>query len=586
MRGAYVKLQGSSAVKASSGAAGAIPYLASRGAAVATCSGVPMDAASTSSTSYYSASVSSDRSESQDVEFYDLDVNARATAALNTAIVAARSMLAEAAERGGVLADHFRYLASWLEPLDESHSSLAQRDTARRLCLSVRLFCEACHVFNKGKCFPRLLVDSLHGKTVWAAHPPMTSSRAELLAAKQAEQVAETLAAKHHTHLTWKVVRRSDVSGDSLDAIADQLLQVAARMCRLVSAHPLSFHGEDHLRSSGGPALCGDAARSLGEACAAARSRFAELGAELGVGQRGEETRAQLWRRGGATHLFSLVVLAIEAAEYLVEHQPARDALVELRHVCMGLRLFSGAVENATRSTKGALQVTLKAARELRMATNWAAHAPTHAKFAPDGKWASQVPSRASLDSALEAFQAVCGGLYLHLELLRFVDEGAAGTLPPASSPCISADAWRTWGWQLWVALELKDVDKRADDARPRFAGPFYAKDVTHHTPFLVAAFQLINNAVAAGSTSTPDNERLFLLRAQLKACREIEYAASKDSPEAPLAARLATELRRGAAGFSGDAIKNGSSLLPQLRALAHPRFSCSLLVGDRLQLV
>lgn len=251
----------------------------------------------------------------------------------------------------------------------------------------------------------------------------------------------------------------------------------------------------------------------------------------------------------------------------------------------MGLRLFSGAVENATRSTKGALQVTLKAARELRMATNWAAHAPTHAKFAAGGKWASQVPSRASLDSALEAFQAVCGGLYLHFELLRFVDEGAAGTLPPASSSCISADAWRTWGWQLWVALELKDVDKRADDARPRFVGPFYAKDVTHHNPFLVAAFQLINDAVAAGS-SAPDDERLFLLRAQLKACREIDYAASKDSPEAPLAAHLATGLRRGAAGFSGDAIKNGSSLLPQLRALAHPRFSCSLLVGDRLQLV
>jgi hypothetical protein len=498
-----------------------------------------------------------------------LGVEVDAAAKLFDAMVGAKAALLESADRDATAAAHLRYFASLLdtEGLDSSAFSASHRGNARRLCLSVRRLVEAC----KAGHLETAAVTRAHALTKWSAHPPLTSSRSELTALQRRPSLRWTAPSVLSTLTVQDVKEVALLLGSITSSIVEARFVGEPRLLVRLPPHA----GIEDLWA-GIDALSG--------ACGAARARFAELGECLGVGKHGAEIRPQPWRiddnSDDAVHVFSLAVLAIEAAEHLkrpaaIGPRTPDAAFSELRRLGLGLRLFSDLIDNAMLTLGGRVDAL---AHKLRAKVLWSAHAPTHKKF--DSDWALPDFSRDGIDTVCVCFNELCDALFAHLELVRVVGKARTGELVDAASNHLSQGSWLSWGWPLWVALELADHDKESQaGAGERTQGLFFIQPVEHRVPFLLEAARGIADTLTAAPAMS-SAEVLFLLRADLKVCREIEYVANtvpalqSRLPVAESKSRKEVLSTAGAAGHKVTAIKNGSALLASLRQLAQPNLT------------
>lgn len=500
-----------------------------------------------------------------------------AAAELFEAVTRARDTLLQAADaadaqrptRGKIL----RYLATMLDTddLDPGTFSPEQRGNARRLCLSIRRFFEACGSIASQKDWQEILGDVL--KLVkWAGHAPLTTSKLEF----SALQAAPTQ--------SWTAGAILEIKAESLRDVALRLPIAVAHMVNKINhsedlQQPRDFVEEFFHACT--PEDIWVAVGQLGTKSGEWRDRFECIGKELGIGKYGATIGEQPWRDACKNdhHHLILCTLALEAAEHLKrprekEAEPVKVlAISELRRICFGMRLFGAVIENALLTCQSPVTSRI---HELKKHTHWAAHAPTDKRFNNKPFWKNPGDkfSPAGITTMCELFDETCQLAYSQVDLVRVIGLGLCGELkePPGEAFSeLSKESWHTWGWRLWVALELG----RQDIDNPALVGPFYSGDglvhLRHRVPFLLEAEAMMTGAA-------PVDKRLFFLRARHKVCKEIAFISNEGASEITkqlneLCVATRDKLRNGSDGFLGPAIRNGSGLLPTFRRLATLNF-------------
>ena len=132
---------------------------------------------------------------------------------------------------------------------------------------------------------------------------------------------------------------------------------------------------------------------------------------------------------------------------------------------------------------------------------------------------------------------------------------------------------WKAWGWAAWVALALGDKDKDKECGKDKLAewcGPFYLEGACSRSarlPFLRAALTGFALGIAG-------EDSLLCQRTELKVCREMEYIHVFKEEGGVSDEEVAHARARKVALLVNEAVKNGSGLLPMLRAHAQAHFT------------